>query len=153
MSFGYLPSVSSIRTLGGKPSVNFKITFSGGRRANTLAGKGLFPSLFRGSRAVPSTKNTGICATRLCSSWAGEVHPIITGSAPADGLWAADAQAARPRRAQPSSCPGHGASISISDFSVMALWPRGMPVRPLGKFLFSLLLLSSPKNIVIRLFI
>ena len=42
-----------------------------------------------------------------------------------------------------SSLPSAPATVSVSD-SVMALCPRGMPVRLVEKFLVSLLLLFSP---------
>ena len=53
--------------------MKFKIALSGGCRANTLAGKGLFPPLFRGSRAAPSIQGfvPHGCAA---AGWAGFTH-------------------------------------------------------------------------------
>ena len=50
-----------------------------------------------------------------------------------------------------SSLPPARATVSVSD-SVTALCPRGMPVRPVGKFLVSLLLLFSPPKYLHKVF-
>lgn len=76
--------------------MNFKITLSGGRRANMLAGKGLFLLSSGAAERFLPLKIQGFVPHGCAAVGRVRFSPIITGSAPADGLWAADARAARP---------------------------------------------------------
>ena len=98
-----------------------------------------------------SIENTGICAARLRSRGRAELTAVITSSARSEGLGVPDTRSLAQAKRTPS-CRGCSTTAAC-DCSIMALCPRRMPGGLLGKFLFSLLLLFSPKNIAIRFYI